>query len=167
MQEFEEQEQRVSRSAKKREAKGVEALAMRLVELAEAEVKKLSVSAEVSDELKLARSAQGFGARKRQAKHLAGVLRKREDEVEAIRAHLDRLDQVQQGEIKDFHHLEQLRDRLCEKAAFDKALAQIRSEFPIIDAAALSRLAGSVHEHGDKRAFREIFKRLRQAFESA
>lgn len=157
---------RPSRSAKKREAKGVEELVMRLLDLAEAELKKLPASEEVAGELRLARSVQNLGARKRQAKHLAGVLRKREEETEQIRAFLDGYDQVHLDEIRDFHRLEQLRDQLCDRECFEPTLNKIRSEFPLLDAQGLSRLARSVHEHGDKRAFREIFKRLRQALEA-
>jgi len=42
-------------------------------------------------------------------------------------------------------------------------LAEIRSSSPHLDAGKLARLAHSVHAHNDKKAAREIFRRLRKA----
>ena len=154
------------RSAKKREAKAVEQLAQRLADLPESELAALPQDPELAREIALVRSTSGHSSRKRQIKHLAGLLRRDDEKREKIAGALDNQVVSQRQEILAFHHLEELRDRLCSTATFETALAEVRSTYPQIDDAKLARLAGSVHEHGDKRAAREIFRRLRQAEET-
>jgi ribosome-associated protein len=154
------------RSAKKREAKAVEQLAQRLADLPESELAALPQDPELAREIALVRSTSGHSSRKRQIKHLAGLLRRDDEKREKIAGTLDNQMVSQRQEILAFHHLEELRDRLCSTATFETALAEARTTYPQIDDAKLARLAGSVHEHGDKRAAREIFRRLRQAEET-
>lgn len=154
------------RSAKKRGAKAVEQLAQRLADLPAAEFARLPRDPELIKEIELTRSISGYSSRKRQIKHLAGVLRRHDEQREAIEATLDGQALTQRQETLAFHHLEELRDRLCSAATFTSALAEALASYPHIDAGKLTRLAGSVHEHGDKRAAREIFRRLRQAEEA-
>lgn len=153
------------RSAKKREAKAIEELAQRLTEISDSELGKLPKSTELSKEIELARNTRGHSSRKRQIKHLAGILRGHEAQRLAIEAALDGQAIVQRQETLDFHHLEELRDRLCAKATCEAALAEVRALYPHLDDSKLARLASSVHEHNDKKAAREIFRRLRKATE--
>lgn len=155
------------RSAKKREAKAVEQLAQRLADLPEAGLARLKLGPELGREVALARSTQGHSSRKRQIKHLAGVLRQLDDQREAIEAAIDGQQQQQRREVLAFHHLEELRDRLCHETSHDAALAEIRGAYPQIDTGKLANLARSVQENADKRAAREIFRRLRKAEESS
>lgn len=148
------------RSAKKRVAQAVEALAQELVDLPEAERRRLPAPDELAAEIALAADTRSHSARKRQIKHLAGVLRRDDEAVEALRAHLDGLHGAQLAERKLLHELESLRDRLCDPTQAEAALAETRRTCPDIDAAALARLARAAQE-GDRRAYREIFRRLR------
>lgn len=150
------------RSARKRAAHEVEAVAHELADLPEARWLKLPVSAELREEIQRARETGGHGARKRQIKHLAGELRRREEELEPLRAFLDGVHQTQLSENKAFHDLEALRDRLCDPQQFEAALPEVVSAFPDVDPAAIARLARAVQAGGDRRAFREIFRRLRE-----
>jgi ribosome-associated protein len=149
------------RSAKKRAAEAVEELAKRLVALPEAACRKLPLSADLRKELQVARDTEAMGARKRQVKHFAGEMRRREEEIEAIQTFLDGADQVNLQARREFHHLEELRDRLCEPATFAEALDEAMQACPSLDRETLSGLARSVHSSADKRAAREIFRRLR------
>lgn len=151
----------------KRAAKAVEELARQVVELPAAQWKKLPASPLVRTEIELARTTKGHGARKRQIKHLAGLLRQREEETEELQAFLSGLDQVHLKQKKDFHDLEELRDKLCDPALCAAALEELAVTFPDLDGAALGRLAKSVHANGDRKAFREIFRRLREAKENS
>ncbi len=153
------------RTAKKREAKAVEHLAQRLAELSDAAVAKLPKNPELKIEIELARNTRGHGSRKRQIKRLAGVLRSNDEQREAIEAVLDGQAVSQRQETLAFHHLEELRDRLCATATFDAALAELRTTYPELDDGKISRLAHSVHDYGDKKAAREIFRRLRKVAE--
>lgn len=154
-----------SRSAKKRSAKEVETVAVQLIELSASDWAKLPAPAELRQEIQLARQTQGHSSRKRQMKHLAGVLRRHDEETEAIRAYLDGVNQVQLQDKRDFHFLEELRDRICNIEQSGTALDEAAAAFPSLDRAALARLARSVHSNGDRKAFREIFRRLKGAWE--
>ena len=154
------------RSAKKREAKAVEQLAQRLADLSDAELTKLPQDPELTKEIELARNTRGHGSRKRQIKHLAGLLRGHDEQREAIETALDGQAVIQRQETLAFHHLEELRDRLCVEKTFADALAEVRTSYPNLDDGKLARLARSVHEFSDKKAAREIFRRLRKAEET-
>jgi ribosome-associated protein len=169
MEDYEEVEHRSlgrGRSIKKREAKAVEHLAQRLADLSDAELAKLPKNPELTKEIELARNTRGHSSRKRQIKHLAGLLRGNDEEREAIEVALDGQAVSQRQESLAFHHLEDLRDRLCVAATFEAALAEVRTAYPQLDGSKLTRLAGSVHDYGDKKAAREIFRRLRKAEEA-
>ena len=168
MHRYEEEEVRSlgrGRTAKKREAKTIEELAHRLTEITASELGKLPKSPEMSKEIELARSTKGKSSRKRQIKHLAAVLRGNEEQRLEIEAALDGQSVLQRQESLAFHHLEELRDRLCVADTFEAALTEVRTLYPQLDDGKLTRLAGSVHEHNDKKAAREIFRRLRKAEE--
>lgn len=151
----------LSRTKKKQQAKEIEQLAEQLTDISEKQFRQLSMSEEIREEAELARSTKGRSSHKRQIKHLAGLLRKQEDELRRLQEQLQGLDQVSRSEKREFHQLEKLRDRLCDQNSFDEAFSEMLELFPQVDRKAISRLARSVHQHADKRAYREIFKRLR------
>lgn len=161
MDEFEYEDLSVSKTRRKKQAKEIEQLALQLAELGDNQFNQLELPEMVLREVLLARTTKGRGSHKRQIKHLAGLLRKLDDEVALIREQLDRLDQVAGVEKRQFHQIESLRDRLCSADSFESAFNEMLELCPDIDRKAISRLARSVHQHGDKRASREIFKRLR------
>lgn len=154
------------RSAKKREAKAIEQLAQSLADLSETELAKLPMATELAREVELARNTKGHSSRKRQVKHLAGFLRRHEEEREEVAAALEGQAVNERQETLAFHHLEDLRDRLCDAPSFEAALAEVRALYVTIDDKKLARLARSVHENNDKKAAREIFRRLRKAAET-
>jgi ribosome-associated protein len=149
-----------SRSAKKRAAHQVEELAHELAEMAEAEWRKLPASPELRDEIRQARETRGHGARKRQIKHLAGVVRRDEEEAAALRDFLDGHHAQQLAEKKTFHTLEELRDRLCDPALFEAAL-QKSDGASGVDSVEIAP-AGWVAHGSEDRGLREIFRRLRE-----
>ena len=69
----------LSRTKKKQLAKEVEQLAGQLADMPENQFRQLLLADDVAEEVGLARETKGRGSHKRQVKHLAGVLRKRED----------------------------------------------------------------------------------------
>lgn len=155
----------LSRTKKKQQAKQVEHVAEQLVNLADNQFSQLVLPETVFREAELARSTRGRSSQRRQLKHLAALLRKSGDELDNLLEQLTSLDQVARSEKKQFHRLEQLRDRLCSKASFDDAFNEMLELAPGIDRKAISRLARSVHQHEDKRAYRAIFKRIRDEME--
>jgi len=155
------------RSAKKRQASSIEDLAKTLAALPETELSKLPQESEMAREIERVRTTRGHSSRKRQIKHLAGVLRRHDDQRKAIEAALAGQTVSRRQEMLGFHHLEELRDRLCSTATFAQALEEIRSSYPMIDHRRISRLARSVHGSADKKAAREIFRQLRKAQEQS
>jgi ribosome-associated protein len=156
-----EQDLPLSRTKLKKLAKEVEALAKRLAELSDSVFRRLELEDALRKEIVLARETLGRGSHKRQIKHLAGLLRQMPGEVERLRDALEAQDQVALGDRRQFHHLEELRDRLCDPDRFPAALDEVLELYPNIDRNTISRLSRSVHQHADRRAARELFRRLR------
>lgn len=152
-----------SKSARKRAAKAVEELANELVSLGKSKLSGLNLPEDIRKELDLARNTKGHGSRKRQIKHLAGLLRKHEDLVEELNTFLAGSHQQQYEEKKHFHQLENLRDGLCDPTRFEATLRLVQEQLPTLDSEALSQLARRVHTTNDRHAFREIFRILKTA----
>ncbi|MDT8440051.1 MAG: ribosome biogenesis factor YjgA [Desulfuromonadales bacterium] len=153
------------RSAKKRAAQAVEELAFDLVELPESELGKLPLSDDLRRELALARATRGQGSRRRQIKHFAGCLRRDEVQRLAIEQQLASYRQALARQTHDFHRLEELRDQLCAEQTSAAALTEIGRLWPTVDLRKLASLARAARLTADKKAAREIFRRLRQAAE--
>jgi ribosome-associated protein len=151
----------LSRTKKKQWAKQVEQLAEHLASLADNQFSQLDLPPEIAREAELARLTKGRSSQRRQLKRLAGLLRKTEDALASLLVQLQDLDQVARGRKKQFHQLEQLRDRLCDLDSFADAFSELLELAPAIDRKAIARLARSVHQYDDRRAYREIFRRLR------
>lgn len=151
------------RSAQKRAAKEIEKLAAKLVELPQQELERLPVGKHLSEAIGLARSTKGHSSRKRQVKHLAATLRKRETERQAIIEFMEHQTTIDQRENFFNQQIEQMRDRLCEPSAGPMALKNILVQFPDLDEKKLTKLAQSAQAHKDKKAFRDIFRLLKQA----
>ncbi len=152
-----------SRSAKKRAARAVEELAARLLNLAEADLRRLPLTGEIARELALARSIKAHGARKRQLKFLAGLLRNDEAGRQQAESFVRDLEGRQRRDAEAFHRMEALRDALCDGSRREATLKEIETTLSGVDSGRLRRLAESVENTQDKRAFREIFRRLREA----
>jgi ribosome-associated protein len=151
-----------SRSAKKRAAKEVEALARSLAELPERDFARLTIPPALEEEVARTRATKGHGSRKRQTKYLAGLLRQLDEEREALRAELEGLRHDQRAATGAFHRIEALRDRLCDPEQLAATLDELRPHLRPVEVASIARLAHSVHHSGDRRAAREIFRRLRE-----
>lgn len=166
MDEFNDQDENyISKTRRKKQAKEVEQIAERLVAMADNQVAQLELPDLVAKELQLARATEGRGSQRRQLKHLAGILRKQEDVFAAVLKQLDAIDQVARQDRKQFHLVEGLRDRLCQEATFAEAMDELKDLAPRINMKVITRLARSVHEHGDRRAYRDIFQRIKQEIE--
>ncbi len=154
-------DQPLSRTRKKEQAQQVTALAGQLCELSDNRFARIELPAEIIAEAQIVRQTGGRGSHKRQLKYLAGLLREDPTAVGLLQTQLGGMDQIDRGAKKQFHELEKMRDRLCDAKQFDQACAELQDQAPQLDIKAIMRLARSVHQHADRRAYREIFKRLR------
>jgi ribosome-associated protein len=160
-----EEEIPLSKTKMKQLAKEVEKMAKQMTEMGENQFARLDLPDDIREETSIARETVGRGSHKRQVKHLAGQLRKQSEIVISLQRQLEGLDQVTRSDKRQFHQLEDLRDRLCQADQFQEAFETAIAEFPELDRNSIRRLAQSVHQHNDKRASREIFKRLREESE--
>jgi len=132
-----------------------------MVEAGDAICDRLPLTDDLREELRRARRIKAHVARKRQIKHLAGLLRQDQESTAAIQVALDSVGRTSRAERDAFQRIERMRDALCDPEKFAEALEHVSGELPGLDRQRFTRLAKSVHRTGDKRAFREIFRRLR------
>lgn len=157
-----------SRSARRRAALAVFALAERLVALTAVQLQRIPLDADLRAAVDFAQRIRSHIARKRQVQTLAKLLRALESErLEAIRAAVDRPKQVRARETAALNRLEQWRLRLLTEG--EVALTELRAAQPGIDVdavrsavqAALAERAGK----GPRGAARALFRTLRRQFE--
>lgn len=158
-----------SRSARRRAALAVFALAERLVALTAAQLQHVPLDAELRAAIDFAQRIRSHIAHKRQLQTLAKRLRGLEPErLDAIRAAVERPKAVRARETALLHRLEQWRLRLL--AEGEPALAALCASQPGIDVDALRRaLQAALAERagrGPRGAARALFRLLRAQFEA-
>lgn len=161
--EEEEREDGRGRSARKREVRAFDELAQELMELSPGRCKKLPITDKLKRALHAARDTTSKAARKRHYKHLAGALRDSESEVEAIRKFLAGDAYVPVTGDESYRDLDALRASLCEEEGFVVALEEVCKQLPHVDRALISELSKAVHQEGEGKSFRALFKALRRA----
>ncbi|MDY0290894.1 MAG: ribosome biogenesis factor YjgA [Desulfuromonadaceae bacterium] len=154
-----------SRSARKREASAVEDLARDLVDMSVADIAALELGSELMTVVERARGLSK-GARKREIKYLAGLLRSNETQLEQARC-FQRGVSAHQLEEKRLHHtLERWRDGLCNLEQRSAIRAEIIATLPKLEVAALDKLVHRYQGPGDKKTYRQIFTLLRKGFDA-
>lgn len=156
-----------SRSAQRRDALDVLALAKQLMEQSSARLNQLPMGDELRDLVKESQRITAHGARKRQTQFLAKILRKEADAVlEAIRKSLNHSKEDHQRETAEMHRAESWRDRLIEDG--DEALAELIAAHPSADRQHLRQLVRQAKEERAKdkppRAYRELYREIRELF---
>jgi ribosome-associated protein len=160
-----ERDEQPSRSARRREALDVLALAKQLVELPPSRVAKLRLPDEVAEEIGNVRRITSHIARKRQLSYLAKLMRRHDDEAfAAARASLANDREAGAREAAATHHLEALRERLLSEG--DTALAELIAAHPDLDRQRLRALIrqARLEREANKplHAYRELFRVLRE-----
>ena len=154
-----------SRSARRREALDVLALAKQLVELPPSRVAKFELPDDVREEIANVRRITSHIARKRQLGHLAKLMRRHDENVFArARAALANDHATNAREAASLHRTEALRERLLSEG--DTALSEVIAAHPDLDhqhLRALIRQARSEREANKPlHAYRELFRMLRE-----
>jgi ribosome-associated protein len=152
----------VSKSQRRREALAWLDLARKLMTLPERQCARLPLDEDLRSAVAFARSISGRGARKRQLKTIAGMLR-RLDAREVVRA-VDQLDERQRQANARHHLAEAWRDRLLDGR--DRALATLLAHCPQLNSQRLRQLvrnAGREARAGKPpAAARKLFRLLRE-----
>ena len=154
-----------SRSARRREALDVLALAKQLVELPPSRIAKLELPDEVSAEIANVRKITSHIARKRQLSYLAKLMRRQDEAAFApARASLANDREAGAREAAATHHLEALRERLLGEG--DAALSELVAAHPDLDRQHLRALIrqARIERESNKplHAYRELFRVLRE-----
>lgn len=163
------QDDRPSKSERKRRSDDLQSLGEALIELSDSELDALPLPEQLRDAVLLARRITAHGGLYRQKQYIGKLMRKIDAEPirEALEARRDR----ERVEALRFHRVEQWRDRLLSEGA--EAVATLKAEFPEIDSAAIARLTERARKEQRQStqkvtpAGRELFRVLREALSRA
>jgi ribosome-associated protein len=155
--------ERPSKSELKRRSSDLQELGEALIDLSDSELAELPLPDQLRDAVLLARRITKHGGLYRQKQYIGKLMRK--IDAEPIRAALAEKRVRERTEALRFRRIEQWRDRLLREGP--PALAQLRSEVPTIDVAAVESLVIRARKEREAqappRAARELFQLLRAA----
>jgi len=152
---------RPNKSQMKREAQAMMTLAKKLVELPMPTWQNLSLGDEILDALYQLREMKQFGAKKRQLKLVAKMLRF--VDTQAAMNMVEDTDILKVGDAAAFHKLESWRDRLLEE---DSSLTQFMESFPAADGQKLRQLIRKAKQEqqaeGTSKSAKLLFKFIKE-----
>jgi ribosome-associated protein len=161
------QDERPSKSLRKRQSTDLQALGETLIELPASELAELPLPENLRDAVELARRITAHGGLYRQKQYIGKLMRK--IDAEPIRAAIEARHNRERVAAMRFHRIEQWRDRLIGEGApaIDALLAETHAK---VDLPALTRLV----ERGQfearmkhpPHAARELFRILRDALDA-
>ena len=155
----------VSKSQLKREASAAQQLGQDLLTLSNSDLQSMDLPETLLKALDEAKRIKKHGALKRQFQYIGKIMRKLD--IEPIREEYQRLTNHYHQDVKEFHKLENWRDRLL--AEGDKALEELINEAPNADRQHLRQLirqaAKETKLNKPPKSAREIFKYLKSLFE--
>jgi ribosome-associated protein len=156
------EEQRLSKSARKREAASLQELGVKLSALPDQEIKALNLPENLFIALRDLRRLPSHGAQVRQRQYIGKLMRT--IDPEPVLAKLAERKQQHDVEIRHFQQIERWRDRLLSEPA--AAMGELLEEYPKADRTALTRLLEKAEkERLEQRSpvgARELFAFLRQ-----
>ena len=156
----------VSKSAKKRDMNVIHDLATHLVELSQGDFDSLSLDEDLRREIVLARKVSAHGAKRRQVRFLSQYISQMEHgSVQKAVADLKRKNDTG---VARFHELEKLRDQLI--AGDESAIGALLERFPGADRQEIRTLQRNAQKQGKSpggapRAARAIFRYLKEVSE--
>ncbi len=158
------EEQRQSKSARKREAASLQELGVQLAALPDQEIKALGLPDTLFVALRDLRRLPSHGAQVRQRQYIGKLMRS--IDPEPVLEKLAERKQRHDVEIRHFQQIERWRDRLLSEPV--TGVAELLEEYPKIDQDALRRLLDKAErEKAEQRSpvgARELFAFLRQLF---
>jgi ribosome-associated protein len=156
------EEQRLSKSARKREAATLQELGVQLSALPDQEIKALGLPDNLFTALRDLRRLPSHGAQVRQRQYIGKLMRT--IDPEPVLAKLAERKQRHDSEIRHFQQIERWRDRLLSEPA--AGALELQQAYPQIDRAALLKLLDKAErERLEQRSpvgARELFAFLRQ-----
>lgn len=162
--EFAEQYARPSKSQLKREMTALQDLGEELVSQPKDRLKRVPMPEDVRDAILECQKIKDHEGRRRQMQYVGKKMRSlEEEELAAIRKMIDSWKGSSKAETAAMHALERRREKLL---ADDKALTELKEEYPEVDVQQLRALIRNARrEQADNKppkAYREIFQILKQ-----
>jgi ribosome-associated protein len=156
-------EERPSKSERKRRSDDLQALGEALIDLPDSEFNALPLPEQLRDAVLLARKITAHGGLYRQKQYIGKLMRK--IDAEPIRAAIAAKQERERVEALRFRRIEQWRDRLLKEAG---AIERLAAEVPGIDVTAVKDLVERARKEqpaGESTgASRALFRLLREAF---
>lgn len=153
----------LSKTQKKRAMDELQALGEALAALSDSALASISLPESLAEAIAEARRITSRGGRRRQLQYIGRLMR--DLDPAPIRAELERVEGRSAADAARHRRLEQLRGRLLED---DEALTEFARDHPAVDLQALRTLIRNARreqrEGRPPRAFRELFRVLREAF---
>ncbi|GAB3432672.1 DUF615 domain-containing protein [Massilia solisilvae] len=162
--EFEQEYERPSKSAMKRQMNELQKLGEQLVAEPRDRVKRVPMPEEVRDAILMCQTITNHEGRRRQLQYVGKMMRTLdEEEVAVIQRTIDSWKGTSKAEAAALHALERRRDKLL---ADDKALTDLLAEHPELDVQHLRTLIRNARreqaENKPPKAYREIFQILKE-----
>jgi ribosome-associated protein len=158
------EQERLSKSARKREAASLQELGVKLAALPDQEIRDLDLPENLFIALRALRRLPSHGAQVRQRQYIGKLMR--EIDPEPVLAKLAERKQRHDLEIRQFQQIERWRDRLLSDAG--AGIDDLLDEHPSADRRTLVRLVEkATRERAEQRSpvgARELYAYLRQVF---
>lgn len=155
----------ISKSQIKRELQQLKDLGKELIELPLKDLEKLNLSERLNDQVLKAHGMK-LAALKRQIGFIGGLMV--DEEYEEIKKQLDKIRQSHNGEIKQFHQIEQWRDDLL--AGDNEIMSVLRYQFESFDTQHVRQLVRNANkeviQNKPAKSARLLFKYLQQCQQS-
>jgi len=151
----------ISKTARKREAHAAQDLGEKLVELDDADLKRLPLPDTLHDAVRQAKRIKARGGRRRQLQYIGKLMRS--VDMDAIATALDQVDPASPQAVRLQHDCERWRARLIEEG--DPAVTEFVERYPEVDVQQLRQLLRQIdkerREERPPRYQRELFRWLR------
>lgn len=159
---------RPSRSQLKRDAQALQDLAEALIGLPRDRLARLTMPESLREAVDATAAITQHGARRRQLRYLAGLLRRVED-VEPFRQAVAGCRADSAEAARQLHRIEHWRDRLLEEG--DHALSALLAEYPVANSQALRQLLRNAQKEREQgmppKSARLLFKALKALLDTA
>jgi ribosome-associated protein len=167
MQDDDDQDERPSKSLRKRQSTDLQALGETLIDLPANELEALPLPENLRDAVELARRITAHGGLYRQKQYIGKLMRK--IDAEPIRAAIEARHNRERVSAMRFHRVEQWRDRLINEGApaIDALMAETHAQ---VDVPTLARMVERAQFEARMKhpphAARELFRVLREALDA-
>ena len=149
-------EERPSKSARKRESQALQELGEELIDLPESIFRELELPETLREAIVAARAMTSRGALLRQRQFIGRLMRR--IDAEPVRAAIEKHRLRQRSSGARFHQVEEWRDRLLSEGV--AAIPALKGAAASVDAAEVRRLLEAIHRVHDERTRRSTARAL-------